>query len=163
MRGVAGLLERLRERAFVERQTVLCPWTNHTDLQAVANRITARQQRRARGRADRQHVKLFQLRAAARERVEMGRLDFAAVPADIRPAQVIGEEVDDVRLVSGDRRWNAVCQQAKRDDDKSKQATHADRLHASWRTRNQIALPHGVWMIMQFLIESVPGYQSSKV
>jgi hypothetical protein len=33
------------------------------------------------------------------ELVEVGRPDFTAVPADISPAQIIGEDADEVRLV----------------------------------------------------------------
>ena len=99
--GVTGFLQRLRQRALVQRQAVLRPRADHADLQAMPDRIPPRHQGRASGRADGQHIKLLQLRPALRELVEMRRLDFITMPTHIRPAKVIGEDVDDVGLVRG--------------------------------------------------------------
>ena len=47
-RGVSHLTQCLRQRAFLQRQTILCPRPHHAHLQAVPHRITSREQRRAR-------------------------------------------------------------------------------------------------------------------
>ena len=96
-RGVTGLPECLRESAFVERQSVLGPRPDDADLQTVAHRVTPGQQRRARGRADGLNVKLLQPRTSGGKLVEVRCLDLAAVPAHIGPAEIIGEEKNDVR------------------------------------------------------------------
>ena len=94
---VAGLLEALRHEPLGGVQAVGGDGGNDGGLQAVAERIAAGHQRRARRRAHRLHVELRELRAARGERVDVRRLDVrAAVEADILPAEVVGDDVDDV-------------------------------------------------------------------
>jgi hypothetical protein len=106
--GVAGLLEGLSQGALLQRQAVLRPRAHDADLKAVAHRVAAGHQGGPRRRADGQDVELLQLRAGRGELVEVRRLVLALVPADVGPAEVIGEEDDDVRLgrlrVGEDRR-----------------------------------------------------------
>ena len=105
-RLVAGLLEALRHEPLGGVEAVTRGAGDDDRLQAVAERIAPGHQRRARGRAHGLHVELRELRAARGERVEVRRLDVrAAVEADILPAEIVGDDVDDVgfvRRVSGD-------------------------------------------------------------
>ena len=101
---VAGFLERLRQRHFVRRQSVETGRRNHERLQPVAERIAPRHQARARRRAEGLHVELRELRAGRRELVDVRRADVRAVEAHVLPAEIVGEDVEDVRLARGGSR-----------------------------------------------------------
>ena len=45
------------------------------------------------------NVKILQLRAAPTQGIEVGGFDFAASPADVIRAEVVGEDKDDVGLL----------------------------------------------------------------
>ena len=62
--------------------------------------ITAGEERRASGATAGGVVELSKTEAVPGERVEIGRLNFAAVATDIREADVVGENDDDVRTRS---------------------------------------------------------------
>ena len=101
-RAVAGVLEALRHEEFAGVEAVTRGAGDDDRLQAVAERITAGHQRRARGRAHGLDVELRELRAAGGKPVNVGRLDVgAAVEADILPAEIVGDDVDDVVLFPG--------------------------------------------------------------
>ena len=97
-RLVARLLEGLRQRPLLQRQAVLRPGPDDADLQAVPHRVAARHQGGPRRRADRLDVELLEPCApAAASLSRLGVLISLAVPADVGPAQVVGQDEDDVR------------------------------------------------------------------
>src|SRR5439155_1890203 len=98
-RLVADLPQRLRQRAFLERQAVLGPGADDADLQTVPHGVTAGHERRPSRRTNRLHVKLFQAGAGSGELVEVRRLDLAAVVADVAPAHIIDEQEEDMRTL----------------------------------------------------------------
>src|SRR5206468_3698690 len=70
---------------------------NDDGLQAVAPGITSRHQARACGRTHALSVELSELRATGGELINVRRLDVGgAVEADVFPAEVVGDDVDDV-------------------------------------------------------------------
>ena len=112
-RLVAGFLEALRHEPLGGVQAVGGDGGNDGGLQAVAERITPGHQGRARRRAHRLHVELRELRALRGELVEVRRLDVrASVEADILPAEVVGDDVDDVGfLCCLSSQVSACCEQ----------------------------------------------------
>ena len=108
--GVALRLERVGEGALAETQAEVGVAAHRVELPAEAGLIAAGQQARARRAADRvRHVALLEQDAAARERVDVGRLDhLAAVDPDVGRAEVVGEDQDDVGLPISSR-WRGGC------------------------------------------------------
>src|SRR5262249_21334775 len=98
---VTGVLESLRQQIFVGWQSPGVSRRNHQGLQAVAEGIAACHKRGARGRTHRLRVKLLELDACLREHVEVGSLDIGSVEADVFPAEVVGDDVDDIGLLVG--------------------------------------------------------------
>ncbi len=98
---VAGLLERLRQQPFVGGQAVGVRGRDDSRLQTVAQRIAAGQQGGPGWRAHRLNVVLLQLRPGGGEAVESGRLDVRPVEAHVLPAQVVGDDEEDVGLPVG--------------------------------------------------------------
>ena len=96
---VAGIAQRLRQGVLVGIQAVLAGRGNHRALHAGAVGITTGHQRRTCLRAQGLRVEILQPHAAARQRVDVRRLDVGAVVADILPALVVGDDVDDVGLL----------------------------------------------------------------
>ena len=103
---VAGLLERLGQQPLVGRQAVGVALRNDRRLQAVAQRIAPGHQGGARRRAHRLGVELLELRALGGELVEVRRLDVRAVEADVLPAEIVGDDVEDVGSAVGGARGN---------------------------------------------------------
>src|SRR6185436_8671283 len=96
-RGVTGILEALRQEPLAGVEAVTGRAGNDNRLQAIAERIAPGHQGGAGGRTHRLNVKLRKLRAAPGQRVDVRRLDVrAAVEADVFPAEVVGDDVDDV-------------------------------------------------------------------
>src|SRR5262249_11044562 len=85
---------------LVCRQAVLARRWNDQGLEAVAKRIASGQKRRPRRRAHGLDVELLEPRALSGEIVEGRRFDVRAVKADILPAQIVGDDVYDVRTRS---------------------------------------------------------------
>ena len=69
-------------------------------LQAVAHRIAAGHQCCAGRRAEGLRGKLLELQPLGGELVDIRGLDVRAVKADVLPAQIVGDDVDDVRLIA---------------------------------------------------------------
>ena len=114
-RLVAGLLEALRHEPFGGVQPVGRDGRNDGGLQAVAEGIAAGHQGRARRRAHRLDVELRELRAARGQRVDVRRLDVrAAVEADILPAEIVGDDVDDVGFAFTRIRLSACAEEHQR-------------------------------------------------
>ncbi len=63
--------------------------------------MQSRQQRSACGATSRCVIELSKLQPVRAQRIEVGRLDFAAVTADIRKPNVIGEDNDNIRRCCG--------------------------------------------------------------
>jgi len=98
-RLVARVLEALRHEELRRIEAVVGRAGDDDGLQAVAEWIAARHQRRARRRAHGLHIELRELRAFRSELVEVRRLDVrSAIKAHILPAEIIGDDVDDVRF-----------------------------------------------------------------
>src|SRR5262245_18462266 len=94
---VTRLFQRLWQRAFIQRQTVLRPRPDYAYLQTMTHRITPRHQSGACRRTDRLRVKLVEPRPPCRQFVEIGGLVLlAAVEAHIGAAQIVGQNQDDV-------------------------------------------------------------------
>ena len=124
-RGVAGVLEALRQEKLVGVQPVAGGSGNDDGLESVAERIASGHQGGARGRAHRLRVELLELHALLRQLVEVGRLDVgAAVEADVFPAEIVGDDIDDVgllglrlrRAAAGQRRRGGQGRQAVLDE-----------------------------------------------
>ena len=111
--GVAGLLEGLGDGDFVERQfrdVVHGPQRPALPVEAVdaadgvhagARPVLAAHQRRARRLAIRAGVGAGELHALRRHAVDVGRLVvLAAETGNIRVAEIVGEDEDDVRYTA---------------------------------------------------------------
>ena len=98
---VAGLLQRLRQEPLLGVESVAAVRRDDERLQAVAERVAARHEGGARRRADRLGVELLEPRPLPGERVDARRPDVGAVEADVLPAEVVREDVDDVRFRGG--------------------------------------------------------------
>jgi hypothetical protein len=99
--AVARGTEGLGQGAFGQGQAVLRPGADDADLEAVAHGVAPGQEGGAGGGADGLDVELLQADAGGGELVDVRRLDFASVVADVLPAEVVGEEEDDVRPGGG--------------------------------------------------------------
>jgi hypothetical protein len=95
---VAAFLQSLRQGAFVQRQAVAGPGPDHTDLQTVPHRVASGHQGGTGRRTDRLYVKLLEFRTPGGQLVQVRGLDRPAMPAHVAPAEVVGEEIDDVGL-----------------------------------------------------------------
>jgi hypothetical protein len=115
--GVAGAAERLREGGLLQRQPVLGPRADDADLQAVADRVSAGEEGGPRRRADGQDVELLQLGTGGGEPIEVRCRDVPAVPADVRPAEVVCEEIDHVRPRGGRVRGEERGEDGEREDE----------------------------------------------
>ena len=99
--AVAVALQRLRDRgaAMVEVAGVAFgPRVVREDAHAGLVRMESREHRCPRRAASRRVVELREAQAVRRQAVEVGRLDLAAVAADVREAHVVVEDQHDVRL-----------------------------------------------------------------
>jgi len=101
--GVAGGLEHLGQRAFLQRQAVLRAGADDADLQAVAHRVRPREQGRARRRTHGLNVKVLEFGAGGGEAIEVRGFDRGTVPADVGPAVVVGENENDIGARGGRR------------------------------------------------------------
>ena len=72
----------------------------HGGLQSVTERIASGHQAGPRRRAHRLNVKLFEPGAGFGELVDVRCLDIRAVEADVFPAEIIGDDIEDVRFLS---------------------------------------------------------------
>lgn len=96
---VSGLSQRLWHEPFVCCQAVGAHRWDDQGLQSVAERIAPGHQRRPRGRTHRLCVELFQPRTRRSEPVNVRRLDIrAAIETDILPAEIVGNDMNDVGL-----------------------------------------------------------------
>src|SRR5262249_665069 len=82
---------------FVGRETVLGTSRNDSRLQTVSEGITTGHERGARRRTHRLHIELFEFRPAGGEFVEVRGLDVGAAKTDILPAEVVCNDVNDIR------------------------------------------------------------------
>ena len=94
----------LRQHVFVKRRAVSTALGDDGGLQPKAERIAASHQRGAGRRAHGLGVRPIEPRALGGKLVDVGRLDVGAAIADILPALVIGNDVDDVRRLALGRR-----------------------------------------------------------
>ena len=94
---VSHLFERLRQQPLVGRKAVLAARRDNRGLQPVAQGIAPRHQSGPRRGAHRLSVELEELDSGFGEAVEVRRLDVGTVEADVFPAQVVGNDVKDVR------------------------------------------------------------------
>ena len=102
---VAGVLQRLRERALVRRQSEGVAGKYNQRLQAIAHGIAAGHQLRPRWRANRHSVKRLCPHAVVRKLVDIRSFDVAAVIAEVRVTEIVGQDDHDVGL-----RCLPVCQ-----------------------------------------------------
>ena len=79
--------------------------------EAVADGIAAGHQARPCRRAHWTDIEAVQLDTLAGESVDVGSLDLLAVERDVRPAEVIGDDDDNVRLLGGEE--HRPCRQQK--------------------------------------------------
>lgn len=63
--------------------------------------VHARHQHRARRRAERRGIEVRHAQAVFREAVEIRRVDFAAERADVRVAEIVGDDQQHVRALVG--------------------------------------------------------------
>ena len=63
-------------------------------------RIKPREQRSTRRTAARACIELRETQSVRRERVEIRRADLASVTPEVRPAQIVSEDDEDVRFFS---------------------------------------------------------------
>src|SRR5215475_4996824 len=96
-RAVASLFESLRQEPLIGWQPVFAWCWNDCGLQAIAERIAARQECGPRRRAHWLNIELFEPRPTLSKLVDIWRLDIGAVKSDVFPAQIIGHNVHDVR------------------------------------------------------------------
>ena len=97
-RRVARLAERIRQRAFLERQP---EFRSRIDdrIHPGAGWVAPGQQRRPRGRTHRLHVKIIQDGPLRRERVDIRRVKIlAAIEPGVGETHVINQEIDNVWL-----------------------------------------------------------------
>ncbi len=114
-RAIAGGLEHLRDGhavrvqrpaiagellTFIARAGKFCGLIGSHQPDARLMRIKSREQRRTRGAAERAGIELREAQPSRRERVEIRRADLAPVAPEVRPAEIVGEDDEDVRLVS---------------------------------------------------------------
>ena len=95
-RLIAGVLQRLGQKPLVGRQAPGVARWNNGRLKPVSERIPTGHQGRAGGGAHGLGIKLLEPRAARGKRVDVRRLDVGAVVADVLPALVVRNDVDDV-------------------------------------------------------------------
>src|SRR5262245_40233827 len=95
----------LGQEPLVRRETVGAGGGNDHRLQAITMRIAPRHERGPRRRAQGLSIELLEPDSAFCQLVDARRGDVRAVEADILPAEVIRQDVDDVRtgrnLLSG--------------------------------------------------------------
>jgi hypothetical protein len=96
---VAGFLEGLRQQPLLGVQTMRLARQDHHGLQAVAEGVAPGHQGGTRGRAHRLGVELVQLCAGLCKLVDVRGADVGAMEADVLPAQVVRDDVDDVGTV----------------------------------------------------------------
>ena len=156
-RLVADVLQRLRQRALVGRQAVGVAGEDHQRLQAVAHRIAAGHQRRARRRADGLAVERLEPHAALGQRVDVRRLDLAAAIAEVGVAEVVGEDDDDVRP-TGLLRLRRDGARSRRRRQASRTTTVADTYHVLCVSFRAQWLPDG-WLSASSALSTVklPG------
>src|SRR5262249_54967375 len=94
---VASLLEGLGKEPLVGAQPVGVAGPDDRGLQPVAERVAAGHQRRPRRRAKRLGGELLEPGPVRGELVDVGGADVRAVKPDVLPAQVVGDDVEDVR------------------------------------------------------------------
>ena len=99
VRTVTGGLERGSEGQGAERHRAQVARAER--LRAEAAGATSAHERRARGGADGLHIMPVELASLAHELVHVRGLAEAPVPADVGPAEVIGDDEQDVRTVRG--------------------------------------------------------------
>src|SRR5688572_3564312 len=101
-RRVAAFFEHLRQQPFIGMQSIAAGVVESA-LQADAVRITAREQRCARRRADRlRNIEAGEARPFRRHPVEMRRLEPArALAAHVRIPHVIRDDENDIRQALG--------------------------------------------------------------
>ena len=95
---VAGWCEQLRQEAGPRRpRAAAAPLAAGQGVAPRRLRVIASEQRRPRRPTPRRAVALREPQAAGREPIEVRCVDLAAVAAEIRKAEVVGEDHDDVR------------------------------------------------------------------
>ena len=98
-RLVAGCLEALCHESLVRMDPDRVPRHDDAVGHTEAHRIPTGHQRRAGRRADGRGVEAVERNSLSRETVERWSLDrLLAVKADVRPAEIVRQEGQDVRL-----------------------------------------------------------------
>src|SRR5262249_5743678 len=82
-REVTRLLQRLRQRPLLQRQSILGPRPHDANLQAVPHRVAPRHQSCPRWRTDGLHIERFEPSTSSRKLVDVRRFDLAAMKADV--------------------------------------------------------------------------------
>src|SRR5205814_7090927 len=88
-------------------------------LQTVAERVASRHQGRARRRARRLGIELFEAGARPRELIDIRCLDVGAVKTDILPAEIVGHDINNVRLHALGRGGREETAERERDESDS--------------------------------------------
>ena len=109
-RGVAGLTQPIGDRLLRDGQTNTGRGVLRSDgieLKSEPRLVTPRQQRRARGRAERRrHVTIRKAHPTGCERIQVRRRNvFAAIATEFTVAEIVGDDVNDV---GSSRRSGAV-------------------------------------------------------
>ena len=92
--GIASGLEHGGERGRARRKGPAVAGRDRVGPESAG--VAARQQCYSRGRADRLHVVAVELHSRADELIKVWRLAEAAVPADIAPAEIVGNDQENV-------------------------------------------------------------------
>jgi hypothetical protein len=119
-RLVARFLEGLRQQPFLGVQPVGLARQDHHGLQAIAEGVPPGHQRGTRGGAHRLRVELVQLCAGFRKLVDVRGADVGAMEADVLPAQVVRDDVDDVGTVCRGGRLAQAREQGQQGPGQSK-------------------------------------------
>ena len=118
-RVITGILQSLRERTLVGGKSIGMAGEDDQRLQAIAHGIAAGHQLGPRRGADRHSVKRIQPHTVLGELVDIRRLDVAAAIAQVRIAEIVGKNDDNVGF--------RIC--GSREGDRTQQAArgHCDR------------------------------------
>src|SRR4051812_41519898 len=97
---IADRFEHAGQRHCLLRQRLLAAAADGR-INAKATRVTARENAAASRRTGWINVVASQINAAGNQLVESGRFDLRSVPADVVPAEIVGDDEENVGMVSG--------------------------------------------------------------